>query len=131
MKPGETAEGRRLRFQGVAFVLFAIGIGLVLWGPDQRVWTWVAWAFGSAGLSGVIWGWGRYLAEERDEYVRMLHVRALLWASGFALTAACVWGFAETLGLVRPINPIFVVWAWLIGFWASRIGRGLRDGRER
>src|SRR4051812_23007976 len=39
---------------------------------------------------------GRYLVDERDEYLRMLLVRQSLIASGFALSLATVWGFLES-----------------------------------
>src|SRR6478672_11475859 len=53
------------------------------------------------GIFGAI---GRYLVEEQDEYVRMLMVRQTLWASGFALSAATIWGFLESFGLISHIE---------------------------
>src|ERR1700752_4007802 len=53
------------------------------------------------GLFGAI---GRYLIEEQDEYVRMLMVRQTLWASGFALSIATIWGFLESFDLVGHVE---------------------------
>ena len=39
-------------------------------------------------IIGIFIAIGRYLVEEEDEYVRMLMVRQILWASGFALSVA-------------------------------------------
>jgi hypothetical protein len=64
------------------------------------------------GIFGAI---GRYLVEEQDEYVRMLMVRQTLWASGFALSAATIWGFLDNFGLVGHADGYWVVIAWFFG----------------
>src|SRR5205085_11272151 len=51
-------------------------------------------------IIGIFGAMGRYLVEEPDEYVRMLMVRQMLWASGFALSCATIWGFLDNFGLV-------------------------------
>ena len=58
---------------------------------------------------------GRYLVEEPDEYVRMLMVRQTLWASGFALSLATIWGFLESFGLAGHIDAYYVAVAWFGG----------------
>ena len=58
---------------------------------------------------------GRYLIDERDEYLRLLRVRQSLIASGFALTAATVWGFLESFGLVTHLDAYWVAVAWFGG----------------
>jgi hypothetical protein len=58
---------------------------------------------------------GRYLVEEQDEYVRMLMVRQTLWASGFALSLATVWGFLDSFELVGHADGYYVVIAWFFG----------------
>lgn len=62
---------------------------------------------------------GLYLAEERDEYLRMLLVRQSLIATGFAMTAATFWGFLEGFDLV----PHAVGYAWPIA-WFGGLGLG-------
>jgi len=64
------------------------------------------------GIFGAI---GRYLVEEQDEYVRMLMVRQTLWASGFALSAATVWGFLQNFDLVSHVDGYYIVIAWFFG----------------
>ncbi len=66
-------------------------------------------------IIGIFFAIGRYLVEERDEYVRMLMVRQTLWASGFALSAATVWGFLENFGLVGHIDAYYIAVAWFLG----------------
>ncbi len=57
---------------------------------------------------------GRYLVEERDEYVRMQTATQSLWATGITLSGATLWGFLEDAG--APHVPMFYV---AIGWFAS------------
>ena len=66
-------------------------------------------------IVGIFAAIGRYLVEEQDEYVRMLMVRQTLWASGFALSLATVWGFLESFELVGHADGYYVVIAWFFG----------------
>jgi hypothetical protein len=70
-------------------------------------------------LIGVVWALGRLLVEERDEYLRSLHVRQFMIATGFMLVVTCVWGFLETFALV-PHVPMY--WAFII--WCAGLGIG-------
>jgi hypothetical protein len=66
-------------------------------------------------IIGIFAAIGRYLVEERDEYVRMLMVRQTLWASGFALSAATIWGFLESFDLAGHLDGYYVAVAWFLG----------------
>ena len=66
-------------------------------------------------IIGIFAAIGRYLIEEQDEYVRMLMVRQTLWASGFALSLATVWGFLESFELVGHIESYYVAVLWFGG----------------
>ena len=66
-------------------------------------------------IIGIFGAMGRYLVEEQDEYVRMLMVRQSLWASGFALSLATIWGFLESFGLVGHIDAYYVAVVWFGG----------------
>jgi hypothetical protein len=70
-------------------------------------------------LIGVVWALGRLLVEERDEYLRSLHVRQFMIATGFMLVVTCIWGFLESFGLV-PHLPMY--WAFII--WCAGLGIG-------
>ena len=59
-------------------------------------------------IIGIFAAIGRYLVEEQDEYVRMLMVRQTLWASGFALSLATIWGFLENFDLVGHIDAYYI-----------------------
>ena len=66
-------------------------------------------------IIGIFGAMGRYLVEEQDEYVRMLMVRQTLWASGFALSLATIWGFLENFDLVGHVDAYYICVAWFGG----------------
>jgi len=66
-------------------------------------------------IVGIFFAIGRYLVEEQDEYVRMLMVRQVLWASGFALSLATIWGFLDSFDLVGHADGYYIVIAWFFG----------------
>ena len=77
---------------------------------------------------GIFAAMGRYLVEEQDEYVRMLMVRQSLWASGFALSAATIWGFLQNFGLLGPIDGYWIVVAWYFGLGIGGIANKVNLG---
>jgi hypothetical protein len=66
-------------------------------------------------IIGIFAAMGRYLVEEQDEYVRVLMIRQTLWASGFALSVATVWGFLENFDLVGHVDSFYIVILWFGG----------------
>jgi hypothetical protein len=79
-------------------------------------------------IIGIFAAIGRYLVEEQDEYVRMLMVRQTLWASGFALSLATIWGFLENFDLVGHADGYYVVVAWYFGLGLGAIVNKLTLG---
>jgi hypothetical protein len=78
------------------------------------------------GIFGAI---GLYLVEEQDEYVRMLMVRQTLWASGFALSIATIWGFLESFELVQHVESYYVAVLWFGGLGLGACANKLTLGR--
>jgi DNA-binding XRE family transcriptional regulator len=72
-------------------------------------------ALPAVAIIGIFAAIGRYLIEEDDEYVRMLMVRQTLWASGFALSLATIWGFLESFGLAGHVEAFYIAPAWFVG----------------
>ena len=66
-------------------------------------------------IIGIFGALGRYLVEEQDEYVRMLMVRQMLWAMGFTLSLATIWGFLDNFGLVGHVDGYWIVVVWYFG----------------
>jgi len=66
-------------------------------------------------IIGIFVAIGRYLVEERDEYLRVLMVRQTLWASGVALSIATAWGFLESFEIVGHVEAYYVAVLWFAG----------------
>jgi len=81
-------------------------------------------------IIGIFVAIGRYLVEEEDEYVRMLMVRQTLWASGFSLSVATIWGFLDNFGLVGHADGYWVVVAWFFGLGIGGIANKLPLGER-
>ena len=73
---------------------------------------------------------GRYMVEERDEYLRMLLVRQSLIATGFAMTIATIWGFLESFGLVPHVDAYFAAILWFAGLGLGSCVNKFWPGRE-
>ena len=79
-------------------------------------------------IIGIFAAIGRYLVEEQDEYVRMLMVRQTLWASGFTLCLATIWGFLDNFQLVGHIDGYWIVVVWFFGLGIGGIVNKLTLG---
>ena len=68
----------------------------------------------------------------------MLMVRQTLWATGFALSVATIWGFLENFDLVGHVDAYYVAVLWFVGLGlgalhqqadARRVGALLMENR--
>lgn len=67
-------------------------------------------------IIGVFWAVMRLLVEEPDEFIRLLHVRQSLFATGFCLTIMTIWEFLQNFDLVPQGNGGFgAAFFWFIG----------------
>lgn len=82
-------------------------------------------------IIGIFFAMGRYLLEEQDEYVRMLVVRQSLWATGFALAVATIWGFLESFDLVGHADAYYVAVLWFGGLGLGSCINKLTLGSSR
>jgi uncharacterized membrane protein (DUF2068 family) len=80
-------------------------------------------------IIGIFAAMGLYLVEEQDEYVRMVMVRQTLWASGFALSIATIWGFLESFDLVQHVAAYSVSVLWFAGLGLGSLANKLTLGR--
>lgn len=85
-------------------------------GPGQ----WIVASVPALAIIAMFVALGRYMMVERDEYLRLLAARQGLWASGFALSIATLWGFFSAFGLVDhlDVNWMSVVWFFGLGLGA-------------
>jgi hypothetical protein len=58
---------------------------------------------------GWIWNMGRLLVTMEDEYLRMLEVRKMLWASAITLSICGGWGLLELFVPDLPRLPVFFI----------------------
>ena len=65
--------------------------------------------------SGFIWAMARYIAELKDEYVRMLEIRKMLVATGLTLALASGRGILELFTDVPRVQLFYVFPAWCLG----------------
>lgn len=90
--------------------------------------AWIVAILPALPIIGIFAAIGLYLVEEQDEYVRMLMVRQTLWASGFALSIATMWGFLESFELVSHVEVYWVSVLWFgglgLGNFANRLTMG-------
>ena len=106
----------RVLWLSVLYALFLIG---AVYGFKHHLLSgplaYVAAILPALPIIGIFAAIGRYLVDEQDEYVRMLMVRQTLWASGFALSAATIWGFLESFDLVGHVESYYVAVLWFGG----------------
>ena len=66
---------------------------------------------------GLLAVFGLYIAEEKDEFQRMIGVKAMLWGIGGTLTVTTVWGFLQSFTHVVHLQPI-----WILPFFWGFLG---------
>ena len=81
-------------------------------------------------IIGIVWASMRLLVEEPDEFIRMLHVRKLLIATGFCLTIMTVWEFLQTFDLIETgTNEIGAAFIWFLGLGVGGLYNWLTNSR--
>ena len=82
-------------------------------------------------LCVVIWAMGRYVTEERDEYLRAQFLQHATIATGVMLAVTTIWGFLEDADTVRhvPFYWTFILWLRALGAtqivaWVVRVMQG-------
>ncbi len=118
--PALRRYNRRSLIWATSYVV-ALGIALTVRNTihPQGPLLWLIAVLPSLPIFYFIWAMGRYLVEERDEYLRMRQVHAGLIATGLLLATATFWGFLETFG----IAPHAFGW-WTVPVWAIGLGLG-------
>ena len=116
MSPAMNRYNWRLIWLSLLYAILLIG---AVYGFKHKLFSgpvaWVAAILPSLPIIGIFGAMGRYLVEERDEYIRMILVRQSLWASGFALSVATVWGFLESFDMVEHVDSYSVAIVWFFG----------------
>ena len=131
-KPGTgRAVARYSKGIAVTSLLYVLGLGLAIT-LDRRMELAGAAAFmvalmPVAPILGMVWVMGRYLHEERDEYLRHRAMIASLIGLGLVLSVGSFWGFLETFGLVPHVPGWWAVPIWAIGMGLGQAWLAWRD----
>jgi hypothetical protein len=131
-KPGTgRAVARYSKGIAVTSLLYVLGLGLAIT-LDRRMELAGAAAFmvalmPVAPILGMVWVMGRYLHEERDEYLRHRAMIASLIGLGLVLSVGSFWGFLETFGLVPHVPGWWAVPIWAIGMGLGQAWMAWRD----
>ena len=131
-KPGTgRAVARYSKGIAVTSLLYVLGLGLAIT-LDRRTELAGAAAFmvalmPVAPILGMVWVMGRYLHEERDEYLRHRAMIASLIGLGLVLSVGSFWGFLETFGLVPHVPGWWAVPIWAIGMGLGQAWMAWRD----
>ena len=129
MSPATRRYNKRVILLSLIYAVFLIGAVYafkhhLVGGPV----AWIVAILPALPIIGILAAIGLYLVEEQDEYVRMLMVRQTLWASGFALSIATMWGFLESFELVSHVEVYWVSVLWFgglgLGNFANRLTMG-------
>jgi hypothetical protein len=79
-------------------------------------------------FAGVVWVFGALIVEEKDEFMRLLHIRQGLIGTGIALTCAAVWGFLETYGFVPHVAAFWWPTIWCFGLGLGALANKIAYG---
>lgn len=82
-------------------------------------------------IIGVFWAVMRLLIEEPDEFVKLMHVRQCLIATGFCLTVMTIWEFLQNFDLVPAGNGGFgAAFFWFMGLGVGALYNRITIGRD-
>jgi hypothetical protein len=116
MRPAALRYGRRCAVVMVVYFLALMGsVAAYNTGITEGFLGYVIAVAPALPIIGVFVILGRLFKEETDEFVRMLMLRALVWAGALTFAEATVWGFLETFGKV----PNLWMWVAPIAFFAQ------------
>jgi len=132
MSPATRRYNKRVILLSLIYAAFLIGAVYafkhhLVGGPV----AWIVAILPALPIIGIFAAIGLYLVEEQDEYVRMLMVRQTLWASGFALSIATMWGFLESFELVSHVEVYWVSVLWFGGLGLGNFANRLTMGGSR
>lgn len=125
--PVITRYNRRMLAASMGYVL-GLGIAITLWdnydlsGP-------VVFAIAllpTLPTFAMIWAMGRYLVDEKDEYLRYRTVRAAVMSLGIVLALGIFWGFLEMFELVPHVWAWWVLPVWAIGLGLAQLWMKVR-----
>ena len=70
---------------------------------------------------GWVWNMAQLLIGMEDEYLRMLEVRKMLWATAITLSICGGWGIVELFSTVPRLPIFFIFPIWCIGLGVGQL----------
>jgi hypothetical protein len=138
MIPRTPALWRYIRVHLALTAAYLLSVALASWFiPDDAepsLWVILFALLPGLAVLGWIWNMGRLLLTMEDEYLRMLEVRKMLWATAITLSISGGWGLIELFATVPklPVFFIFPIWcgALAVGQVINRFTVGDGDACE-
>jgi hypothetical protein len=114
--PAQKIYSRRMVVMMFAYVAILLAVGYVfnLTHPTGPT-AYVLGILPALPVIGVFFLVGRYLVDEKDEYLRLLETRKSLIATGFMLTVTTAIGFLQSFDLVPHIDFYWAAILWFAG----------------
>ena len=107
---------RLIVLMGLYLVLLTGAVRLFRHNPPEGMLAYAVAVAPALPVIGVFWAVMRLIVEETDEFIRLLHVRQCMVATGFCLTVVTVWQFLQNFDLVPPGNGGFgALFFWFLG----------------
>ena len=89
---------------------------------------WMLGLLSGFAIIGAFYAIGMLIVETKDEFVRMLIVRQVLYGTGIALSLATMWGFLENFGLVEHVEAFWIAVIWFFGFGIGALFNRIKYG---
>ncbi len=125
---------RRLAVCMSVYVVLIFAAGYVFrHAPPEGALAWAVAVLPALPILGTFWTIFRLLAEETDEYLRLMFVRQALFATAFCLSIMTVWEFLQNYEILPPGNGGFgAAFFWFMGLGIGGLWNALtnRDAGE-
>jgi hypothetical protein len=96
------------------------------------LWVWPTAVAPALPIIGVFWAVLRLTIEEPDEYLRMMHIRQCMIATGFCLVVMTIWQFLRNFDLVPQGDGGFgATFVWFVGLGVGSWANFLTMWRQR
>ena len=105
---------------GISMAVYVVTLVVAVYLVNQRQVTgpilWPLALLPGLAIVGAFYAIGMLIVETTDEFVRMLLVRQVLYATVIGLSSATIWGFLENFELVPHIAAFYWAIVWFAGF---------------
>jgi hypothetical protein len=125
---------RRLALFMAIYVVLILAVGYLFRAfPPVGYLAWGVAILPALPILGVFWTIFRLLAEESDEFMRLMLVRQALFATAFCLSVMTVWEFLQNYEVVAPGTGGFgTAFFWFVGLglggaWNALSARAASD----